>query len=228
MLALAFAICLVAWLAFACLVTWALGRKYYAAVRYRAAMGFDRSLPRQELQVVEDFERYCLDGPQHPPESFVSSLGLKIMVYSWWPPPGVAPKAVVLYCPGLDACADVDLCARGQLAARLGYRGSWVEALCDAGFRVECCFARFSPEEIRPLVGGLPRLQLGLQRPGLQRGRRAGLAVAVLRLRGLRRRSAAGGVPGAPAAPGPAGRESRRLHGRLRGPERRRAPARAL
>ena len=32
MLALAFAICLVAWLAFACLVTWALGRKYYAAV----------------------------------------------------------------------------------------------------------------------------------------------------------------------------------------------------
>ena len=144
MLALAFAICLVAWLAFACLVTWALGRKYYAAVRYRAAMGFDRSLPRQELQVVEDFERYCLDGPQHPPESFVSSLGLKIMVYSWRPPPGVAPKAVVLYCPGLDACADVDLCARGQLAARLGYRGSWVEALCDAGFGVGSAFSRDS------------------------------------------------------------------------------------
>jgi hypothetical protein len=144
MLALAFAICLVAWLAFACLVTWALGRKYYAAVRYREAMGFDRALPRQELQVVEDFERYCLDGPQHPPESFVSSLGLKIMVYSWRPPPGVAPKAVVLYCPGLDACADVDLCARGQLAARLGYRGSWVEALCDAGFGVGSAFSRDS------------------------------------------------------------------------------------
>ena len=63
MLALAFAICLVAWLAFACLVTWALGRKYYAAVRYREAMGFDRALISVLRRFSRAFDRQSL--PTH-------------------------------------------------------------------------------------------------------------------------------------------------------------------
>lgn len=63
MLAVAFAICLVAWLAFACLVTWALGRKYYAAVRYREAMGFDRALISVLRRFSRAFDRQSL--PTH-------------------------------------------------------------------------------------------------------------------------------------------------------------------
>lgn len=139
MLVAAIACCVALWVGFALIVTWSLGRQYRAAVKFRESMKLDRALPRTELAVASDVERFCVDGPATPPETFLSSLGLRIFVYSW-PPSGAyagkRPKAIILYNPGLDTCGDVDLCRRGRLRDRVGYVGSWINCLCERGFLV--------------------------------------------------------------------------------------------
>lgn len=121
------------WLVLGLLITRAVSRRYSLAVVARG----DRTVPRNELAPA-DVERFCDDGPQNSVECFTSALGLKVAVYAWHPvgPLEDRPKAMILYCPGLDSCADIDLCKRGRLRDGLGYKGSWLEHLNEAGYLV--------------------------------------------------------------------------------------------
>lgn len=119
--------------------TRSLSRKYRRAVALRGDRTTPLSKLRRKPKGAEPSGRYLKDGPQTPIECFTDALGLNIMVYSW-PPTGAykgkAPKAVILYCHGLDCCAEVDLAIKGNIGQRLGYVGSWWEVLNEAGYLV--------------------------------------------------------------------------------------------
>ena len=136
---IALGVCLVIALIAVTAYTRHLSRKYRRAVALRG----DRSRPLSGLRLKPDSMapagRLFKDGPQTPIECFTDALGLNIMVYSW-PPTKRAyakkPKAVILYCHGLDCCSEVDLAKRGRILEGFGYEGSWFQTLNDAGYLI--------------------------------------------------------------------------------------------
>ena len=110
--------------------------KYRSAVARRQSRDKPLSGLREKPPDMPPLKRTLQDGPQDGLEVFTDALGLDIIVYSWPAARAQKPKAVLLVCHGLDCFAESDLANRPGLVDGTGYKGSWLEALNEAGYLI--------------------------------------------------------------------------------------------
>ena len=116
---------------------WWMGRKYRRLVAERAGSGRSHE---QALCGLEKHRaapaRWLRDGPLQPLPilEFTDSLGLRIAVYSWMATTTRKRKGVAILLHGQGCWSESEFAKRPGLERHLGYRGSWIEALNDAGW----------------------------------------------------------------------------------------------
>jgi hypothetical protein len=116
---------------------WWLGRKYRRMVARRAASGRSHERALGGLRTHRAAPaRWLRDGPTQPLPilEFTDSLGMRIAVSSWMATTGARRKGVAILLHGQGCWSESEFAKRPGLARHLGYRGSWIEALNDAGW----------------------------------------------------------------------------------------------